>query len=331
MEKIQFVENLKNGEVIRTRFCVSEKTASNGKTPHTFQLLDKTGKIKAKAWANKMAWDDLEKVEFADVEGRVEEYQGRLEVMVDSLVRVTENVELKDYLPASNRDPQEMLAELHGVIASVRQPFIKDVLTTLFSDQAFLHRFSSAPAARAYHHSYIGGLLEHTLEVVRTCDALAATIPGIKRDLLIAGALLHDIGKTEEIDYSRPAFTTTLSGGMIGHLMIGAGMVDRTIHQLDNPPADLSAALLHLILSHHGKLEWGSPVGPCMMEAYLLHFCDNISAQNFYCTHAPKIPNGADKFTRIRGLDNLLYCGELSWEMAPEAQDDFDLVPPGDI
>jgi 3'-5' exoribonuclease len=187
-----------------------------------------------------------------------------------------------DFLPATVGDVQDMAREILAYARSVTEPHLNKLLLAIFGNQDFFGAFQQAPAAKRMHHAYYGGLLEHTLAVTRLADSMAGLYPMIDRSLLIAGALLHDIGKTEEFSFDRYPFDYTDKGRLVGHLVLGAEMMLDCVKKLDSFPPELATRLQHLILSHHGRYEFGSPCLPMTLEAFILNFIDDVDAKINY-------------------------------------------------
>jgi 3'-5' exoribonuclease len=189
----------------------------------------------------------------------------------------SDNVEKKDFLPKSERDPDVMEAELLSRIEEISNTHLKELLKNIFSEDR-LKKFKTAPAGKSWHHGYISGLIEHTLEMVKICDLICEFHTKINRDLLIAGAMLHDFGKTEELTYDS-AFNYSDKGKLVGHIVMCASMIEEETKKLTDFPEELKNLLLHLVLSHQGKLEYASPVVPKTVEAIALYQADELSAK----------------------------------------------------
>ncbi len=214
------------------------------------------------------------------VRGRMEAYDDRQQVVVNSIsVAPAGSYDPSALMPSSERAPAEMLAELDGIIAEVKHPLLRNLLEIAFiGDEDFRRRFSQAPAAKRWHQAYIGGLLEHTLIVVAHARALAGRYREVQSDLVIAGALLHDIGKVSEYRWDGYLDSST-EGKLVGHLVIGVELLDKWTSGIDGFPAPLGWQLKHIIISHHGSLEFGSPVPPRTLEALVVHFADNLDSK----------------------------------------------------
>jgi 3'-5' exoribonuclease len=187
-------------------------------------------------------------------------------------------VDLADFLPASERDPMEMFRELHGLVTGMANPHLKALLAAIFSDTEIAQAFRTAPAAKSVHHAYIGGLIEHVLSMAALARMTAAHYPNIDRDLLLAGVILHDLGKIRELTFER-SFGYSTEGQLLGHMHIALRIIGDKIRAVPGFPVKLRTLLEHLILSHHGTLEFGSPRVPMFPEAMLLHLLDNLDAK----------------------------------------------------
>jgi len=293
------------------------KTAKNGKPYLNLELRDNSAVLPAKVWAGFEEFlPELSEGKIIKVAGVLEEYNSSPQIRIEKIRPSNEkdNVEPEDFLPKSKRSLDEMLLEFQQVIDSVQNRFLKELLKRIFDD-INLKKYARTPAGKNWHHAYIHGLLEHTLEIIRICELMSSIHPEIKRDLLITGALLHDFGKTEELT-SNTAFDYSDKGKLIGHIMIGALTVEKHASVINNFPEDLKNQLLHLILSHQGKLEFASPVEPRTLEAIVLYQADELSAKtNAYKSAIEADKNKSSKWTKFLPLANTsLYIpneGEL--------------------
>lgn len=251
-----------------------------GKTYYSLTLQDKTGVVDAKVWDLSSGIDHFEAMDYIHVEGEVTVYQGVNQVNIRRIRRAMEGEYLpEDYLPSSPFDMEEMKTLLLAFVKSVKNEKLRSLLESFFvNDAAFWKEFCIHSAAKSVHHSFVGGLLQHTLRVTQMCDFYCAQYPMLKRDLLIAGALLHDIGKTKELS-AFPSNDYTDEGQLLGHIVMGYEMVMSRIREIDGFPSKLANELGHLILSHHGEFEFGSPKKPSIAEAIALHFADNTDAK----------------------------------------------------
>ncbi len=277
------ISEMQEGKVVEGIYLVRGKsigTTRAGKPFLTLKLGDRSGEMEAKVWEGvEKASKEFSSGDFVKVAGLVNEYNGRLQLTLQSVKRVEgADINPRDFLPASKRAGVEMMAELMACIRKVKDPHLSKLLLMIFQDPAFKEKFSTAPAAKAMHHAYLGGLLEHTLSVFRLCEDVAPHFPEVDRDLLRAGVLLHDIGKVDELDYSRNLGYTD-RGRLMGHIALELEQVSESIRSIPGFPDDKAILLKHLLVSHHGKEEFGSPVKPMTLEALILHMMDDLDAK----------------------------------------------------
>ena len=281
---MKYIESLREGERINEIYlCKAKQSALTkaGKPYDNLILQDKTGTLDAKIWEpGSVGIDEFDALDYIAVMGDITSFQGNLQLNVKRVRKASEGeYEPKDYLPVSTRDVEEMYAELKGLIASVKQPYLKKLLESFFvEDKEFEKRFKFHSAAKTVHHVFVGGLLEHTLSVAKHCDYFASVYSILNRDLLVSAAIFHDIGKLEELS-TFPENDYTDAGQLLGHIMIGAEMVGERIRTIPGFPVGLANELKHCILAHHGELEYGSPKKPALAEALALSFADNIDAK----------------------------------------------------
>ena len=281
------IRSLKEGEPFAGVLLAQEaafKTSAKGSEYLEVKLSDASGELRGFLWDIRAIEGDMEAIRadaFLWVKGTVTSYNGRLQLKLDK-VRFTPDAEVGDFarfFPVSARPVPDMLAELDGRIGAVGDPWIRRLLKALFQDDAALRdSFSRAPAAKSMHHVSLGGLLEHTLSVLgmgqRACDHY----PALNRDLVVAGVLLHDLGKTAELSYQR-SFGYTDMGNLLGHITIEAEWINREVGKIPGFPEELRLQILHIVLSHHGRLEFGSPVLPKTPEALLVHYLDDLDGK----------------------------------------------------
>lgn len=283
----QFVRDLKVGDTVESEFLVTEKVLVNFSQPNRsgeqflrLQFADVSGTIKAVVWENGAAMAGKFRIgDVVRVRGDVGEYKG-LQLVVYSLEALDRGkVDRRLFQRAALRSSDEMLAELADVRAAVLDPYLAALLGEFFGDEKFLTCYSLAPAAKNIHHNYSGGLLEHSLEVAVLCRRLTSLYPQLQASLLYCGALLHDVGKIMEYDADSLNFELTTPGKLLGHIAIGKEMVDERTKKVPGFPENLRLELAHLLLSHHGQKEWGSPEVPKTFEAFALFHADLISAR----------------------------------------------------
>lgn len=311
-----YVEQIRERDQLESVFLVRDKItamAKNGKPYMTLKLMDRTGEVEGRIWDRVDQLSSyFEKDDFIQVIAKASVYLGKMQLVVQDLRRVDdEAVDLADFLPVSQREQAEMRAELDQLLASLSDPHIEALLRSFFDDQQFYARYSQAPAAKGMHHVYLGGLLEHSLAVAALATDLAQRYPQVNRDLLIAGALLHDVGKVNELAYQR-SFDYTDEGKLLGHIIIGVQMIEDRVREIDGFPQQLAVLLKHLLLSHHGQYEFGSPKRPKFIEAVILSFIDDLDSKiNGIQTHIDKEPNREGSWTSYHRLyDRYFYKGE---------------------
>jgi len=283
--KNQFVRDLRPGERVLGFYLVRHKQLEPFRDRArgeflTLTLTDRTGEILARVWEDAPAMaETFERGQVVKALGEVEEYMGRWQAILEKIRPAeADEYDLADMFPATERDVDEMLAEVRAAMSEIENPHLQALAACFFDDEEFVARFSRAPAARRVHHAYLGGLLEHTIEVVTLCKALLEVYPQIHRDLLLAGALLHDVGKVNEFVYETDIDYSD-EGRLMGHIVMSDRLVSDAIGTLPDFPDDLALRLRHMILSHHGRYEWGSPRRPKTLEAVALHHVENLDAQ----------------------------------------------------
>lgn len=281
--KSPFVSELQPNQVITTTFLVQRKEIRQKKTgePYLSLLLaDRTGDLDAKMWENASdVMDTFDRDDFVRVKGLYQIYQNRPQLTVHKVQRIEEaEVDFVDYFPASKRNPSEMFGELLALVDTMKDPHLRELLQRVFADEALARSYRLAPAAKGIHHAYLGGLLEHVLSLAHLARFCASHYPFLDGDLLLAGVVLHDIGKVTELTYDR-TFGYSDAGQLLGHIYIGLGMVSEKIREIPSFPPKLRLLLEHMILSHHGELAFGSPKVPMFAEALLLHHLDNLDSK----------------------------------------------------
>ena len=281
---MRYIETLKEGDRIADIYLCKQKNAAltkSGKPYDNLILQDKTGTIDGKIWdVNSQGIEDYSSLDYVDVVADVTSFQGSLQLNIKRIRKVGEGEFLpSDYLPVSQFPLDEMFDELTGYIKSVQNTYLNQLLHKFFiEDPDFAQRFKHHSAAKMVHHGFVGGLLEHTLNVARVSDFYSKLYPILNRDLLLTAAICHDIGKLYELS-PLPENDYTDEGNLIGHLVMGSEMIGEMIHEIPGFPNDLGLELKHCILAHHGELEYGSPKKPALAEAIALNFADNVDAK----------------------------------------------------
>jgi 3'-5' exoribonuclease len=282
-QKNIYVRDIRSGEKIGDYFLVTEKNlafSQKGAPYLNLRLKDKTGELDGKVWDNAMEWDKVfKRGDIIHIEARAVNYKNSIQLSIVGVKNADEEeIDLSDYVSKTSRDVEEMTGELMKFVESIKEAPLKDLLTSFFEDEAILSGLKKAPAAKGLHHVYIGGLLEHTLAVARLLDLLCNHYEGVDRDLVLTGGILHDIGKIDEFSYGR-IIDYTDQGRLIGHIVMGVEMLDNKISSIKDFPAVLAMKLRHILLSHHGDLEFGSPKRPKTVEALMVHHADDLDAK----------------------------------------------------
>jgi len=270
-------------KVITSSFVVITKQVKPKKTGEPYLALtlgDRCGQIEAKMWDNvEDALDAFEQEDFLKIKGLVNKYKNRFQLTIHKLRRLGESeVDFADYLPKTNKNIDELWLTLGEFVSTIHDTHLKTLVQSMMSDPEIAIGYRSAPAAKTLHHAYIGGLLDHVVSLFRSCDLICRNYPQINRDLLLTGAFLHDVGKIYELTYTR-AFSYTSRGQLLGHMIIELEILHAKIAQISDFPGELKTLLEHLIISHHGQYEFGSPKLPMFPEALMLHYLDDLDSK----------------------------------------------------
>jgi 3'-5' exoribonuclease len=284
----RYVQHLTDGEALDEVFLVGDKQLRanrNGNLYLQLDLRDRTGGISARLWnVGEHVFRTFEEGDFLHVKGKVQLFQGALQVILSHIERVPpEQVELADFMPHSEHDVSKLLERLRAMLMSLRSPHLRALAECFLMDEAFVRDLGKVPAGVRNHHAYLGGLLEHVVTLLDVADRILPLYPELDRDLLLMGIFLHDVGKVRELGYER-VFSYTDEGQLIGHLVLGVEMLTekaaRVAELLSEPfPPELLLRLKHMIVSHHGAYEFGSPKLPMTPEAIALHYLDNLDAK----------------------------------------------------
>ena len=281
---MKYIETLREGEKLGDIYlCKSRQSAltKSGKAYENVILQDKTGTLDAKIWdPGSPGIGDFDALDYVFVVGDVTSFQGSLQLSIKRATRADEGeYDPSDYLPMSRKNIDEMYQELMKYMKKIKNPFLLKLAESFFvENEAFIRLFKNHSAAKSVHHGFVGGLLEHTLSVVKLCDFYADQYDYLNRDLLITAAMFHDIGKTKELS-AFPANDYTDDGQLLGHIVIGVELVGLGIRRIPDFPKRLASELKHCIVAHHGELEYGSPKKPALAEAAALNFADNTDAR----------------------------------------------------
>jgi 3'-5' exoribonuclease len=290
-EEEDFAENIDSRRRIRSQFVVVDKIikrgSSSGRKYIDVNLTDKTGDIVGRIFPEENIEDKFETItpgKIYRIIGNANEFpqgSGRYNIIINVIKELTEeDYDMDDFIKTFNRNKDEMIAEIKNTIKEIKNEDLKRLLDAFFNDKKFTEEFYTAPSAKIHHHNYVGGLLEHTAEVLKICKVTSEIFPELDKDLLFTGAILHDIGKMKTYDYDLISINFSEEGKLLDHLFISCDMVKDKINELEISE-ELSNKLLHIILSHHGDVKngWGSPVNPKTPEAVAVHHADNLDAK----------------------------------------------------
>jgi 3'-5' exoribonuclease len=314
-----FINEIKENDTVDSFFLVKEKSSGVTKTGNVYlklKLIDRSGEMEGRIWTSVEAFtESFDKDDFVYLKGKAVSFQEHLQLNITHIERVEEEVILlSDFFPMAERDIDEMLQSLIEISQQIKNPHLSQVLRLFWEDGPFLERFKMAPASKWLHHTYLGGLLEHTLSLTQLVLKNVSHYKGLNVDLLVTASILHDLGKIDELSYQR-SFDYSDEGRLLGHIILGIERVEDKIRQLPDFPKDLSTLLKHLLLSHHGQYSWGSPKRPMTLEAVMLHDLDNMDAkingiQQFL---RREVPEGSRWSAYHRTFEQFFYVSPL-WE-----------------
>ena len=325
VEKKRFIADLQENERFVCSFLVKAKTLGNTRSGNPFlriRLTDQTGEIEGLIWERALEFDqDFSVNDVVRVHARVERYQGKLQLNVSDIERVDPaEVDPTLFLPTGPHDVNQLWQQLEDLAGQVKNQHLQRLLQSFLSDRSFAEQMKQAPAAKSMHHAYLGGLLEHTVSVTRLLGRICDHYPRLDRDLLITAAILHDIGKLEEFSYQLHLDYTD-AGRLLGHVVLGVQRVKEKIDKLKGFPATLSLTLQHLMVSHHGEYEFGAPKRPKTLEAFALHYADDLDAKMNHLTRLleteKESPSHWTSFQRV--YDRFVFKG------TGEGQEDSDI------
>jgi 3'-5' exoribonuclease len=310
-----YLKDIKQGDKVASTFLAAEKNmafSQKGSPYLTVRLKDKTGEIESKVWDNAVEFDRLfKKGDIIFIEGKAASYKNSIQISIVNIKKSSrEEIEPTDYLPVAKADVNGMLNEILTYIVKIKKKHLHDLLNSFFQDEKTADLFKRAPAAKGFHHIYLGGLLEHTLSVVRLLEKVAEHYPNLNKDMLIAGGILHDIGKIYEFSYDS-LIDYSDEGRLIGHIVMGVEMLNKKIDAIPDFPPQLSLELRHILLSHHGEFEFGSPKRPKTLEALVVHYIDDLDAKlNAFETFITDSTNADSDWTSYnRFFERFLYKG----------------------
>ena len=270
-------------KIVTSTFVVVAKQIKPKKTGEPYLALtlgDRSGQLEAKMWDNvEDVLDAFEQDDFLKIKGLINKYKQRFQLTIHKLRKLGESeIDFSDYLPKTTKDIDELWQTLTAFVAGFENQNLKALVQAFMADAQIAAAYRNAPAAKTLHHAYIGGLLDHVVSLFRSCDLMCRNYPQINRDLLLTGAFLHDIGKIHELTYNR-SFSYTTKGQLLGHMIIELEMLQAKLAQLPGFPEDLKTMVEHLIISHHGQYDFGSPKLPMFPEALMLHYLDDLDSK----------------------------------------------------
>jgi 3'-5' exoribonuclease len=270
-------------KVITSTFVVVAKQIKPKKTGEPYLALtlgDRSGQLEAKMWDNvEEVLEAFEQDDFLKIKGLINKYKQRFQLTIHKLRKLGETeIDFSDYLPKTTKDIDELWQTLTNFVAGIENPYLKALVQAFLADPEIASAYRNAPAAKTLHHAYIGGLLDHVVSLFRSCDLLCRNYPQVNRDLLLTGAFFHDIGKIHELTYNR-SFTYSTKGQLLGHMMIELEMLQSKLAALPGFPDELKTMIEHMIISHHGEYEFGSPKLPMFPEAIMLHYLDDLDSK----------------------------------------------------
>src|SRR6266567_5844699 len=324
--KENFISDLasfEEGKLFDSYFLVLARqlrTTQSNKPYLNLIFCDKTGQMEARAWepADPRIARDFERGDVVKVRGCIQRFNDRLQMKVEQLRKAQPHeVEKSDFMAATTYDVEALWMELLGFVESFTDPHLKLLLSTILADPRIAPAYREAPAAKQLHHAWLGGLLEHVISLLRLADRVAPHYPILQRDLLLTGVILHDIGKIRELSWDI-GFEYTVEGVLLGHIQIGTALAERTMDSLPGFPPRLKMLVLHIILSHHGKLEFGSPKLPMIPEALALNFIDDLDAKmqamSSEFDKCARDGRGADELTgKVWALDQRQLLNTRGW------------------
>jgi 3'-5' exoribonuclease len=303
--KTSFITDLNSEQSITTFFLVHEKEIRNtreGKPYLRLELGDRSGTIEARMWEQfDLAAKDINRDDFVKVQARVEIYRNKPQLSLQQLrLAKPEEVDLADFLPHTKEDVGKLYTQLLEYAGSISNPWLKKLVTRIINDPAIAVRYKRAPAAKVMHHAYLGGLLEHVISLCGLAKQAAAHYPELDHDLLLTAAMLHDVGKLDELCYER-AVGYTVEGQLLGHIMMEFETVSKAMDAIEGFPANLKTVVQHLLISHHGQYEFGSPKLPMIREALVFHYLDDLDSKLAAARAALALDSGEPEWSAYSG------------------------------
>jgi len=316
-----YINEIKENENVDSLFLVKEKSSSVTKVGNPYlklKLGDRSGEMEGRIWTTvEIFAESFDKDDFIHVKGKAVSFQEHLQLNITHIEKVgEEEILLSDFFPVAEKDIDKMFQSLTEISQQVKNQYLRELLHLFWEDEPFLERFKMAPASKWLHHTYLGGLLEHTLSLTQLVLKTASHYEGLNLDLLLTASILHDLGKVDELSYKR-SFDYSDEGRLLGHIILGVERVEDKIRQLPHFPKNLSTLLKHLLLSHHGQYAWGSPKKPMTLEAVMLHYLDDMDAKmngikQFLKT---QVPDGSEWSSYHRTFEQVFYVPNLLEQM----------------
>jgi len=323
--KTTFVKDFVADQTVTSFFLVHEKEIRNsaaGKAYLRMELGDRSGTVESRMWDQfETCAKEVHRDDFVKVQGRVELYRNRFQLILQQIrLAKPEEIELGDYLPHTPYNVDDLFQQLLGFIAELKNPWLKQLATSIFSDPQLVVRFKRAPAAKVMHHAYLGGLLEHVVSLCALAKQIAAHYPELDVDLLFIAALLHDVGKLDELCYER-AVGYTSEGQLLGHIIMELDTVTKAMDAIPGFPSKLKTVVQHILISHHGEYEFGSPKLPMIREALVFHYMDDLDSKVAAVRAALAIPSAEDDWSAYSGAlgRKFLRLGEFLKDKARDA------------
>jgi 3'-5' exoribonuclease len=303
--KTSFVTDLNSEQNVTTFFLVHEKeirSTREGKQYLRLELGDRSGTIEARMWDQfEGAVKDIGRDDFVKVQARVEIYRNKPQLSLQNLrLAKPEEIDLADFLPQTKGDVAKLYAEMLEYAGSIGNPWLKKLVIGIISDPAIAKRYKRAPAAKVMHHAYLGGLLEHVISLCGLAKQAAAHYPELDVDLLLTAAILHDVGKLDELCYER-AIGYTVEGQLLGHIVMELESVSKSMDAIEGFPANLKTVVQHLLISHHGQYDFGSPKLPMIREALVFHYLDDLDSKLAAARAALAVDSGEPEWSAYSG------------------------------
>ena len=303
--KTLFVKDLTADQSITTFFLVHEKEIRNttgGKPYLRMELGDRSGTVEARMWEQfEVAAKEVGRDDFVKVQARVEIYRNRPQLSLQQFrLARPEEIDLADYLPHTPHNVEELYGRLWGYVEGMKNPWLKQLVAGTLNDPAIAARYKRAPAAKVMHHAYLGGLLEHVVGLCGLAQLVAAHYPELDVDLLLTAAMLHDVGKLDELCYERSVAYTT-EGQLLGHIVMELETVAKAMDAIEGFPAKLKTVVQHMLISHHGQYEFGSPKLPMIREALVFHYLDDLDSKMAAVRAALAIDSGEQDWSIYSG------------------------------